>query len=426
MIPALNASSIYSKLGNSNSLVPLAIKDIANSLGLTTGSYITGDKLEGKDRFLDEFGTQAIWLFGLPTFKKITDLTLYKLLKIDPKVDVRNLKNPEIMEKAKQYSPEFAKNIDKVLHNPKFAKNLAIGKFSFATLMTILSYTALTKYRHKQTEKAAKAEILAEMNSKNSQTPMGKPDSKTFNKIIKADKQPSFTGLQSFMFDPVKNLMIVDGTITTERLSTSRNKQDFIGYTIKEGATWSFMYFASKPLQKFFEKKAAAKNRPVDLDARVIESKELKTALEKGVENDLATFYKAAGNDLKLYDFINQNSDNFVVKMAKKSDIITTLKNSDKIDNRAFIDLKEVKDVANKIKNLNEKYKSSNLELDKFLGEIRKFKRGATLKNIGICIAALGVAVPAIMVAVRKLNKDNNAFQVKEDLKKELATNNKI
>ena len=94
MIPAITsagtASYIYSKLGNSNSLVPMAIKDIANSVGLTAGSYITGDKLEGKDRFLDEFGTQAIWLFGIPVYKKLLDFTLYKALKIDPDFDVRN------------------------------------------------------------------------------------------------------------------------------------------------------------------------------------------------------------------------------------------------------------------------------------------------------------------------------------------------
>ena len=96
MIPAIG--TIYSTLGNPSSLVPLAIKDVANSLGLTTGSYITGDKLEGKDRFLDEFGTEAIWLFGLPVFKKITDLTLYKALKLDPKSDVRLLDTPEILD----------------------------------------------------------------------------------------------------------------------------------------------------------------------------------------------------------------------------------------------------------------------------------------------------------------------------------------
>ena len=77
MIPVISASKIYSTLGNENSLIPLAIKDIANSTGLTAASYIAGDQTEGRDRFIDEFGTQAIWLFGLPVSKKLIDLTLY-------------------------------------------------------------------------------------------------------------------------------------------------------------------------------------------------------------------------------------------------------------------------------------------------------------------------------------------------------------
>ncbi len=42
MIPVITASKVYSILGNNNSLVPLAMKDVANSVGLTTGSYIVG------------------------------------------------------------------------------------------------------------------------------------------------------------------------------------------------------------------------------------------------------------------------------------------------------------------------------------------------------------------------------------------------
>ena len=102
MIPNITASTIYSTLGNNNSLVPLAIKDFANSMGLTAGSYITGDTAEGRDRFIDEFGTQAIWLLGIPAYKKLLDLALFKPLGYDPKIDVRILKNPEIYEKAKQ------------------------------------------------------------------------------------------------------------------------------------------------------------------------------------------------------------------------------------------------------------------------------------------------------------------------------------
>ena len=165
MTLAITAGTIYSTLGNNNSLVPMAIKDIANSTGLTAGSYITGDKLEGKDRFLDEFGTQAIWLFGIPVYKKLMDYTMYKALKIDPTFDVRNLsKNrSKLLEKSIEYADSSIKeSMIKASKNPKYTKNLAMTKFIVSTALTIASYAGLTKYRHYKTKQDAEKEILAE------------------------------------------------------------------------------------------------------------------------------------------------------------------------------------------------------------------------------------------------------------------------
>ena len=57
-------------------------------------SYYSGkitSKDEAKDRFMDEFGSEAIWLGGIPLFKTLTDKTLFKALNYDSKYDVRNL-----------------------------------------------------------------------------------------------------------------------------------------------------------------------------------------------------------------------------------------------------------------------------------------------------------------------------------------------
>lgn len=436
MIPAITASKIYSTLGNNNSLVPLAIKDVANSLGLTAGSYITGDTLEGKDRFIDEFGTQAIWLFGIPAYKKAIDLTLYKILNIDPNVDVRNLKNPEILKKAIEFAPneKIAESIRNVAENPKFTKNLAISKFAAATILAIGSYTALTKYRHKKTREAAEKEILAEIqresadNSKTQKTDdtftYTAPLSGAFEEMsLKSKKQTSFTGaLQDFMFNPVKNLMILDGSITAERLADSRNKQELIGYTIKEGTFWAFMYFASKPIQKFLENSAEKKhNKSIDLDARVIESNELKKAFENKIIEDSVNQIKNLKSDVEVYEFINKNPDNFVVKMAKMSDVIPTMKGSNKIDTRKYIDISDVRGVGKKLEKLYKQFNPEKENLDEFLKQVKKLKRSSVLKNMGACVGVLGVLAPAIMVALRKLDKNNKEFQVKEDLKKELA-----
>lgn len=432
MIPALNASTIYSTLGNNNSLAPLAIKDIANSLGLTAGSYITGDKLEGRDRFIDEFGTQAIWLFGIPAYKKLLDLTLYKALKIDPKFDVRNLsqKRAKILEKSIQYADASIKpSMKQAVKNPKFSKNLAMGKFIVSTALTILSYGGLTKYRHHLTKKTAEKEIMAEMQQDKTDFSYTKPEKNLLG------NQPSFTGgIQDFMYNPVKNLMILDGSITTERLANSRNKQEFIGYTIKEGTVWAFMYFASKPIQKFFEKSVENnKKKPasIDLDARVIESKELEKAFKNGELKASVKKVLELKTPEQLLDFIHNNPEDFTVKMAKMSDVLPTLKKAtqaDNVDYRQFIDLDAFKGVAEKLQKLDGKFDAfkatdaSDKTLEAFLKNVKKFKRASILKNMGICIGALGILAPAVMIAVRKFGKDNEAFQVKEDLRKQMAS----
>lgn len=441
MIPAVTASSIYSTLGNNNSLVPMAIKDIANSVGLTAGSYITGDKLEGKDRFLDEFGTQAIWLFGIPAYKKIIDLTLYKALKIDPNFDVRNFskKRNKLIDKTIKYADSSIKeSIKNAAKNPNFSKNLAVSKFVVSTALTILTYTGLTKYRHNQTKKAAQKEILAEMQLENQNNKdkflYTKPANKTaFQGVQKSNKQPAFTGgISEFMYNPVKNLMILDGSITGERLAESRNKQELIGYAIKEGSFWAFMYFASKPIQKFLENRAEKNNmKPVsiDLDARVIESKELEKAFKDGtLAQSTSKVLKLESYDSML-DFIHNNPDDFVVQMAKKSDILPTLKNAtqaDNVDYRQFIDYDEFQGVASKLQKLSKKFEAfkatdaKDKTLEAFLKNVKKVKRGSILLNIGACIGALGILAPALMIAMRKFDKENQGFQVKEDLKKEM------
>lgn len=450
MIPAITASSIYSTLGNSNSLVPMAIKDIANSVGLTAGSYITGDKLEGKDRFLDEFGTQAIWLFGIPAYKKLLDLTLYKALKIDPTFDVRNFaKNRgKILEKSIEYADSSIKeSLKNATKNPKFSKNLAMGKFVVSTALTILSYAGLTKYRHNQTKKAAQKEIMEEMKLMNKDNQdkffyTNPSEKKAFADLHQKQqsKQPAFTGsIQDFMYNPVKNLMILDGSITAERLGESRNKQEFIGYSIKEGSFWAFMYFASKPIQKFLENRVE-KNKPasIDLDARVIESEELAKAFKNGTLTNSADKILGLKTYENLLEFIHNNPDDFVVQMAKKSDILPTLKHAtqaDDVDYRKFIDLDEFQGVAEKLKKLAgkfeefknihgiiiEKINGENVDntLGAFLKNVKKLKRTSIITNIGACIGALGILAPALMIAMRKFDK-NQGFQVKEDLKKEM------
>ncbi len=435
MIPAITATEyIYSKLGSNASLLPLAVKDIANSTGLTVGSYITGKNVEGKDRFIDEFGTEAIWLGGIPFFKKFTDLTLYKILGIDPKFDVRNLKNKEILEKAIEKAPteKIKQSIIKASKNPKYTTNLAIAKFGFSTFAAIFTYAALTKFRQKYRLEEAKEELREKNKNKieKFQSIYTQKVPKAFSLVHKNNKQNnkdiSFNGsIQDFMFNPVKNLMILDGSITAERLASSQSNQELINYIIKEGGTWFFMYFAGAMIQNHLQNKAKV---PIKLDSMIIESKELKQAFKDNSIKTSLDEYTAKINkdakDIDIYNFIHENPDNFIVKMAKKSKLIKTIKNTDKIDTRAYIDINDIKDLK---LNLEELYnKAPKDDIEKYLKDVVKAKRGAVLKNIGICIGALGVAVPALMIAMRYILPNNREYKVMEIAKQENHKENSL
>lgn len=426
MIPQITASTIYSTLGNNSSKVPLAIKDIANSCGLTAASYMSGDKAEGKDRFIDEFGTQAIWLWGIPAYQKILDYTLFKPAKIDPKVDVRILKNPEIFEAAKEFAPtkSILESLENVGKHQRLAKNLTLVKFAASTLLTALSYLGLTKFRHDYTEKQIKKDYYAKQNAqKNTKTFTGQSFvNPSFAEKNKA-KNPTFTGkMEDFIFDPVRNLMIVDGIITGERLTHSKNPQDFFGYVIKEGSFWTFMYFAGPLIAKALEKNADKKGKSIDLDARVIFTDKLKDSFKNGtLKSHLAEFKAADTSDVNIYKFaVKPNQKNLVIEFAKNSDVIELLKGTNDVDTRRFIDLENLRGVSQKLEKLLDQYENSGETLDEFFKSVRKLKKGAVLKNIGACIGALGLLAPSIMLLSRKfgLGKD---YQVRKDIEKQIS-----
>lgn len=423
MLNPMITSKIFSTLGNNSSLIPLGVKDMSNTLGITAGSYITGDQIEGKDRFIDELGTQVIWLLGIPFFKKIIDKTVYKLAKFNPNIDTRILKNKDIFKKAQEHAPDAVKaSFDKIAknaNNEKVFKGLALAKFVAATALTLGSYSLLTSFRHKHTEKAIIKEIKKEEEAKKAK--------EAAVKINKDQKNPSFgmnlNSLSQFMFDPVKNTMIIDGGITTERLADARNPQDFMGYVIKEGGFWAFMYFAGPAIQKYMENKAAKNNKPIDLDIRVLQDEKfqnkMKTMTEKDIEK-MAQELNLDKTDAQIYESLftkADKEDNFIVKIAKQSDIIKTIKDSNEIDTQHYIDIDAIKGLKGKIENLQKSLKAESKEgLETFFNKILKLKRASIITNIGASIGALGLLVPAIMVAMRFMDKDNKEFMVKKEI----------
>lgn len=470
MISPITTSKIYSRIANKDSLIPMGIKDTANSLGLTAGSYITGQEAESHDRFIDEFGTQAIWLLGIPAYKKIMDWVMFKPFGYDAGVDARILQDQEVFELAKKYAAKhdetfknnknvkkLTQSLEKVASNQKMFKRLTFGKFVASTTLTILSYGGLTKFRHKYREEKIKKEFLEKQNKKVLSSRPQNNKKITFDGFVqntaKKDKTAFTGGISDFMFSPVKNMMFVDGAITGERLRTSKNKQEFFQFCIKEGFFWFFMYFASQHIKNMLEKHSFTKhNLPIDMDSRALGSEELKKALLNNKIMDSIYEFPVSEkpSNAEVYKFVNETPDNLVVQMAKKSGIIETVKektglfskpkDTGSIDNRKYIDTNDVIGVKNKLKILYEKgqefisneaqkagksieqltEKDKTQMLEQYLEKVKKANGKAALKSIGACIGVLGVLMPSIIVAWRFLDKNNHGYKVREDIENKL------
>lgn len=470
----ISPAKIYSVLGNPKSLVPLGVKDGANCLGLTTASYVTGKKEEAQDRFIDEAGTEVIWLGAIPAYKKIIDKTVFKLAKLDPKYDIRNLENKDIFEKTKKYAPKgtgIANDIERIGKNAKAFKGLNLAKVFVATGLAFASYDILTDLKQKYTEKViekrvkaelAKQENKAKVNSDNFVNSKNAKDYTAFSSIKKHNNLSFKGGFVDFALDPVKNMYVMDVGITGQRLAKSRDPQELGGYVIKEGGFLVFMYYAGQKIMNYLEHRADKKhNKSIALDSRVLEDDKFKELFKSGeIENSLKDFpeysiepQKKKGiiqtvkdffnppkktseqllKDAELYEYIHNNPDNAVVKAAKKSDIIENYKVRQKgilgffkkkvdtgyIDTRKYIDMDTMRKTHHRIQKLYNQYKASGEDVDTFFNQVRKLKRNSIKVNMASSMFALGVLLPGMMLAKRILSNDKE-FATKKRIRERL------
>ena len=451
-------NKITTKFGDHSSLLPLFTKDVVNSAGMTAFSYEAGGKIEGKDRFIDEFGTQAIWLGGLPFFKFGFDKTAYKLAKIAPSVDVRLLDNKEQLAVAQKYAQKlenktFSTTLNHAVENTKLAKGLFLGKFATATALTLASFFTLVKVKQNYTKKQIEKEFWARKsqeqiyNNNIAQSPAFKAFAQDNNlNSAKSNKNVSFKGLgnvlKGFMFDPVKNLFIIDAGITGERLANSRNKHEFVEFSIKEGGFLFFMYVAGKYLQNGIEKFSDKLGKPIGLHADVISSNYLKENIATGkATKDLTPIKEFITNADKkgLYEFIYdaKNSENTFVKVAKQSGLISTIKegtwfekllgkakDTGLIDPHKFIGFDDLASMTKNVDRLIEVAPKNKVDLDKYIKSCTKHKIGSVAANIGISCLFLGLILPYAMMKYRANQQNGNKdFHVQSEIEKQLEQN---
>lgn len=446
-------TSILSSLGNNTgSVIPIATKDLIQNQVIVAQYHKEGGKHDAFEKFVEENGTSAIWLGGLPLVKKLMDKTIYKAFNISPDVDIKKLKKGssdsiefamnKLKEQGKEGGGQYAELL-KVANNKNLTKALFASKFAVATLSTLFVLTKIITFKQKNTEEKVKHKVLMDMVQENTLHQHVKKSSvgalfydkfDSLNKDTKdKEKNISFKGLgnitSAFMYNPILNQSLLDVAITGLRYNTARDgeRRDVM---IKEAFEIAFLYPLAYPIQKGFDLLFGKLfNKDTNLDYAVLASDKFESGLaNNSIKDSLNNFVKDfdiekigkdAAVDNKLLNFIYDNPDNPIVKFIKDTGDVSTVSKTigkkfglfnikqatDEIDSLAFIDTKSIQ---KSIKKLSKTVNS----MDGIIGnadKVKNYLKGAkTAKGLSIVSAiafgiwAMGVLQTKIVLKARK------------------------
>ncbi len=405
---------------NGDSVVPIAVKDTLSNCAITYIYDKKASKEDGKERAIEEFGTEALWIGGIPLLKKLYNSTVYKFFKADPKFDIRNLKKDaggkfERLETLVNITKDASQKqtLENILKNEniqKLYKKLHVSRFLVTTGIPLAALAGLIVYKQKTTEKDLQQKLKQRMELKHTiENEMSK--STTFSQFgNKNSNDISFKGsigefLSSYMYNPVKNMQILDGGITSTRLGFSRKGERFeVGF--KEFFQIILIYFLAEPIQKGLEHLAnKIFKTPVENQYSLLSSENLKELLNtQGLKASIDELL-ATKEPSEVLNYVFKNEDSALVKMLKISGELPTLKGKDVIDSLGYIDTEEIKGAAKNIdKLLSGMLNASNA--DKFLSKTKNVKAAAVIANILIGAAAIGIFQPLANILIRK--KKNN------------------
>ena len=175
------------------------------------------------------------------------------------------------------------------------------------------------------------------------------------------------------------------------------------------------------------------------MHAEVLSSDYMKDAIKTGkVYDDVKAVTDLASDKKKLFELIygseKTSAENIVMKAAKKSGLIKTIKEGswiDKllgkakdtgiIDPHQYINPDDMQSFAKNIKKLADSAPKGEKAIEEFLKKCRNMKIGSVAANMGITCLFLGLIVPYSMMKYRaKQQNGNKDFHVQAEIERQL------
>ena len=380
--------NIISAIGNNSSIYPLLVRDCGIEVPTKIGMTYTQNLKESKqmahnavrERFIDEYGTSAIWLGGIPLMDKIGD-SIIKKCGYNPSINPKLYKETNTqglklnIEKFKNSAPKSIKDLEKVLKNKATYEKLLASKFLLSTTIPVaLMGYFLPKANFALTNKIKEKQNLQKQ--KNNQDNV------------------SFKGFASSVanLSTVNKMALTDGGLTVGRVGTARNKYEKMEMSFKMSSMMFLNFLApiwiANGLDKLSNKLFKTN---VNLDPKILSDKNLLEAIKTD---------KLELPQKDYIEFLDKNPKSIFSNLAQKYCGVSYLDNGIR-DPRVYIDEKKLQEFSNEIKRFAESAKNSG-DIDKFTNKALKVKSGNIIANVGISSFLLAVALPKLTFLLRK------------------------
>lgn len=381
--------NIISAIGNNSSIYPLLVRDcgieIPSKVGMTYSQNLKDSKQMAnnavRERLIDEYGTSAIWLGGIPLMDWLCDKGIQKLgynPKINPVLFKENSKQGMKLniDTFKEAAPKEVKEMEKVLKNRKTFERLLATKFVLSTAIPV----ALMGYFLPKANFALTDKIRQKQEAQ---------------KEIKAGSNPTFKGgaiTALANMSTVNKMAVTDGGLTVGRVGTARNKYEKMEMAFKMGGMMFLNFVAPLLLAEGLDKLSGKLfNTNVNLDPKLLNDKEFVNAIKNG-SLDLPKD--------SIIEFLDKNPEAKFSKLVSKYCGVNYLENGTR-DPRSYVDEKKIKAFQNEIEKFAKQAKTSG-DVDKFAKKALKVKSGNILANVAISSFLLAVALPKLTFILRK------------------------
>lgn len=409
--------NIVSALGDNSSIYPLIVRDCGiENLAKCVMTYKQNAeeskfiaRQATRERIIDEYGTSAVWLGGIPLMQFFVDKFIdYKGL--CSKVDFRLFKESSCqginvnIDRFKNLAKDAVFDLQKVKNNKKMFQNLQIAKF-FATTAIPIAVIGflLPKLNFLYTRKKMK-----KTNFKKSTMPNFKSNS--MDKFILSAKKKqdnmseiNFCGMEKIAnMSALNKMVILDSGLTVGRIKTARNKNEKAEMAFKMLGMCFLNYVAPKKIEKLL-------NKFTKFIFGINTSLDVKTLSDKNflseIKNNLLKLPEGI-DEKTIIDFIDNNPSSVFVEQIKKLKLVTFLENNIR-DPRKFVETDKVNSFKTAV---NEFIKDASVfgSIEKYAKKALVAKSFNTIANVVISSFLLAIMLPKLQFLFRKFITGSN------------------